>query len=90
MREYKSKYSMKEQVDNEDVAIIIQMLKDESFKNKFQRRKMMKALMDLFNIDDKDARVFFRKLGDAMTSVGEDMLAPAERDTEVQTMMDIL
>jgi hypothetical protein len=73
MREYKSKYAEKVQDDN--VAIIIKMLRDESFGNSVQRGKMVKALVDLFHIDNVDARIFFKKLGMAMTQIGDDMLS---------------
>jgi cell division ATPase FtsA len=75
MREYKSKYSYKEQIENPEVTELIQVLKSEDFKNKLQRRKMIKLLVNLFHLDnEKEVRKFFRLLGDACTNIGEELL----------------
>lgn len=87
MRRYKSKYN--EEVANPEVAQIIQMLQTEDFKNKEQRKKMIRLLVNLFHLDnEREVRRFFRLLGDACTTIGQDLLAPAKTDTN--TMMDVL
>lgn len=87
MRKYKSRYV--EEIANPEVAQIIQILQTEDFRNKDQRKKMIRLLVNLFHLDnEREVRKFFKLLGDACTNIGQDLLAPVE--TEANSMMDVL
>lgn len=77
MRKYifkSKKNKIKEQVSNEKVAELLDILRSENFGNENQRRKMISILASLFNIADPDARKIFKKLGHALTDIGNEML----------------
>jgi hypothetical protein len=70
-----------EAVSNEKVSELIAILRDERFSNEDQRKKMVDIISSLMNFKDADARKFFKALGDACTSIGEDMLQDDEDDS---------
>lgn len=65
---------IKEEVSNDEAKEIITILRDESFGNENQRKRLLNLLTSLFDISHKDARTFFKKLGNAMTSIGSEMI----------------
>lgn len=74
LKKIKEKTKLKEEVENEDVAEILKVLRDESFGNDEQRKKLISLLTSLFAIKDKSSRLIFKKLGMALTNIGDEML----------------
>jgi hypothetical protein len=77
MTQYKSKYN--EQLEDSEVAEIVRMLRDENFGNDAQRRKFVKLIINLFHINSKEARLFFKRLGNYCTELGEELLEEPRR-----------
>lgn len=74
------KKEIKEEVRNEKVAELLSILRDENYANEDQRKKMIDILTSLFNIRDKDARLIFKKLGQALTDIGNEMLTTPDEE----------
>ena len=69
-----------EAVENEKAGELISVLQNEKFSNSDQRKKFIDIITSIFSIDDKDTRAFIKKLGDACTTIGEEMMAEPESD----------
>lgn len=76
--------SLKEMVN--DTKTIIELLQNERFSNAKQRTRFVDLLTSLFGIDDKDSRKFMKKLGDACTDIGTEMIPSEETEAEEEPM----
>jgi len=73
---------IEEMVDNEEVAGIIAKLRDESFGNEEQRKKMVDLLTSLMMCKDASARKLFKDVGNALTNIGSSLLGNGESEVE--------
>jgi len=53
---------------------LIRVLRDESFASEDQRKKMIDILSSLLNSSDKRARLLFKKIGEHLTEIGDEIL----------------
>lgn len=72
-----------EQVDNEQAIELMGMLRDERFGNEGQRKRFVDIISSLMNLPAKDIGPFFRKLGDACSVIGDEMLN-LDSDIEIE------
>jgi len=73
---------IEEMVDNEEVAGIIAKLRDESFGNEEQRKKMVDLLTSLMMCKDASARKLFKMVGSALSDIGSSLLGDNESEYE--------
>lgn len=66
----------------EEVKDAIEMLKDESFGNAEQRKKMAKVMYKICNSKDGDAKKFVSEIGKVMSNWGEGNFDKAEKEEE--------
>jgi len=79
-----------EAVANEKVASLLSTLRDESFGNEDQRKKMIDVMSSLLNVKDPDARSIFKKMGSFFTDLGNEMLGDnIETDVIDEVELDV-
>ena len=83
--EEQTKEEIKEEVLQEEEGnkskVLIDILKNENFAKEEQRKKFVDIITSLFNLKDKEARLFFKKLGQACTEIGSEINKEPESDS---------
>jgi len=72
----------------DEVKEIISYLRDNKFGNENTRKDFIDKITTLFNISDGDARKFIKKLGDACTVIGKEMIEDNFEDVDVDDSVD--
>ena len=65
-------------LEEQEAKDLISILKNENFGNEDQRKKFVDVVTSLLNMKEKEARQFFKKLGDACTDIASDMYEEEE------------
>lgn len=79
---------IKEKVENGDLAELIAVLRDGRFSNEEMRKKMIDILTSIYAMGGREVGQFFKKLGDKMTDLGDEMLDDIDSDEEIEMEND--
>jgi hypothetical protein len=81
MKHYKRFYTEEDTNNNgvpdwydKKVSAFIRVLRDENFGSEEQRKKMLDILTSLHNSSDKRARLLFKKIGEHLTEIGDELI----------------
>ena len=90
MKHYKRLYTEEDTNNNgipdwydKKVSAYIKVLRDENFGSEDQRKKMLDILTSLHNSSDKRSRLLFKKIGEHLTEIGNEILKYGIENKEV-------
>lgn len=76
------------QESEDDVLNIIKKLRDESFGNEEQRKRLIDLLSTLMTVKDSSARKLFKMIGNALTDIGNSLIDNYEEPDEFEDEED--
>lgn len=72
-RYFKEQKELPDWIDSK-VTNILKILRDEDFQNEDARKKFIDLITSVYNSKDKRARLLFKKLGNFLTEIGDDLI----------------